>query len=93
MKLKVLFLLNCESSKYIAKFFSLSILSCCMIAHIFNDKNEVAGGHKFSEFACFFWNDPQNQILYMHSNSRLRLLPVIFCKIVTKLCILIDVRI
>ena len=43
MKLKVLFLLNCESSKYIAKIFSLSILSCCMIAHIFNDKNEVAG--------------------------------------------------
>ena len=71
MKLKVLFLLNCESSKYIAIFFSLSILSCCMIAHIFNDKNEVAGDIN----SCFFWNDPQNQILYMHSNSRLRLLP------------------
>ena len=27
MKLKVIFLLNCESSKYIAKLFSLSILS------------------------------------------------------------------
>ena len=28
MKLKVLFFLNCESSKYIAKLFSLSICTC-----------------------------------------------------------------
>ena len=47
MKLKILFLLNCESPKYIAKLFSLSIATMCLLWFLLSNVAEQS--HKLYE--------------------------------------------